>query len=175
MASLELLSPGGYRKDGRRLEQHRKVETDIGELTDGVTYKCGNTVVAARVMEDEFTSASSTCLTVTLTWAPFAFPERRLRKSDRLTATYERAIKESFEPILQNKSNAHVSIHVQLTVLSADGGLLAACTNITTLALSRNGYALDDLIVACSVAESDNTVFVGKLLTHQTFYRSYPL
>lgn len=41
---------------------------------------------------------------------------------------------------------------LQITILSADGGVLAACINAATLALQRGGVALTDVPTAASVA-----------------------
>ncbi|EZG64348.1 putative exosome complex exonuclease RRP41 [Gregarina niphandrodes] len=162
MASLDLLTAAGFRKDGRMLDQHRRVKAEMGSFgaNGGATYQCGKTMVMAQVMEDEQVPCASPQLVVSLSWAPFAFPERRLQRQNRLSSTYEKALKDTFEPVLQNKTNPAAAINVQLTVLCADGGTLAACVNATTLALTRSGYALDDLVIASTVALADEYLFV---------------
>jgi exosome complex component RRP41 len=106
-------------------------------------------------------------INVEVSVAPFSTGERRRRgKSDKLVVifcllyivtdvtrrTLEMAttIKQTFEPVVQTSLYPRSQIDVYILVLQQDGGLLAACVNATTLALSAAGVPLTDLVCAIS-------------------------
>jgi exosome complex component RRP41 len=69
---------------------------------------------------------------------------------NRRTLEMATTIKQTFEPVVQTSLYPRSQIDVYVTVLQQDGGLLAACVNATTLALSAAGVPLTDLV--CSIS-----------------------
>eukprot|EP01053_Blabericola_migrator_P003093 Blabericola_migrator_1__3092@NODE_18_length_22925_cov_118_464826_g15_i0_p10_GENE_NODE_18_length_22925_cov_118_464826_g15_i0NODE_18_length_22925_cov_118_464826_g15_i0_p10_ORF_typecomplete_len272_score22_40RNase_PH/PF01138_21/1_9e18RNase_PH/PF01138_21/4_9e03RNase_PH_C/PF03725_15/0_00012DUF3956/PF13104_6/16DUF3956/PF13104_6/2_1_NODE_18_length_22925_cov_118_464826_g15_i010631878 len=173
----DLLSPHGFRNDGRKVDQPRTLKCCIGRMTFDYTtlnasdsgaaiVERGETKVIAQVIDAVSArhiavSTGKPSLSCEISWAPFATFERRMRKqNDRISTAYAGTISGIFEPILCLSNNARQKILVQLTVLSMDGGLLAACINATTLALIRAGIPICDLIAASCTAWVNEQCFV---------------
>jgi exosome complex component RRP41 len=68
----------------------------------------------------------------------------------RRTVEMATTIKQTFEPVVQTSLYPRSQIDVYVIVLQQDGGLLAACINATTLALTAAGVPLTDLVCAIS-------------------------
>lgn len=63
----------------------------------------------------------------------------------------------AFSSTLFTQLYPHSTIHIDLSILSLDGALLAACINAATLALIDAGVPMSDYIVACTSGTTTTT------------------
>lgn len=183
-----LISPKGFRKDGRRLDQGRTVKCRLGRLSaysaacgkfddnGAVYFEMGLTRVVAQIadiatnnrqqqQQQQSYATSNGKLSVSIAWAPFATSERRVRRQkERQTAFFALTIQKAFEPIIAYDA-PHGSVAIQLAIISADGGILPALINTTTLALVRAGIPLLEIITASGVAFIQQRCLVDPLMT----------
>ncbi|CDK24758.1 unnamed protein product [Kuraishia capsulata CBS 1993] len=157
MSRFEIYSPEGLRVDGRRWNEIRRFECRINShptSSDGSSYvEQGNTKVLCLVqgpMEPALRSQSSTAqgsLIVNVSVTPFATVERNKRpRNDRRIQELSATLTRTFNKAIVLKNYPRSLIQVNLQVLALDGGLLAACTNATTLALMDAGISMYDYI-----------------------------
>uniref|UniRef100_A0A8C6HXG5 Exosome complex component RRP41 n=1 Tax=Mus spicilegus TaxID=10103 RepID=A0A8C6HXG5_MUSSI len=157
MAGLELLSDQGYRIDGRRAGELRKIQARMGVFAqaDGSAYiEQGNTKALAVVYgPHEIRGSRSRALpdralvNCQYSSATFSTGERKRRPhGDRKSCEMGLQLRQTFEAI---------DIYVQ--VLQADGGTYAACVNAATLAVMDAGIPMRDFVCACSAGFVDGT------------------
>ncbi|KAL3933454.1 MAG: hypothetical protein SGPRY_000273 [Prymnesium sp.] len=155
----EYLSPEGFRVDGRRAGEIRRLRLKLGALptSDGSSYiEQGNTKVTATVSGPHETTRKAVhdaaILNVEITTLPFASgvytPQGR---TDRASQELSAAIRKTFEPVIQLHLYARTQIDVTVCVLQKDGGVRSACINAVSLALMDAGVAMEDFVCACSV------------------------
>jgi len=172
--SRELLSSSGLRLDGRRWAELRSVIVQCGVISSAVSgvdgscsYQQGNTLVLAAVFGPREVTAGmsggsigsdsgvdgSARVSVHVTHTAFAGSIRReQRRSDKRIAEMSSVIRQSVSAAILTHLFPNSSIHIALTVLADDGGLLPATLNAATLALLHAGIAMRDIPVAVSIA-----------------------
>lgn len=74
----------------------------------------------------------------------------------RRTAEMQHILTSAFTSVVHTHLYPHSSIIISLHVLSADGGILAALINATTLALIDAGIPMADSLVACTAGSTIN-------------------
>ena len=96
--------------------------------------------------------------------APFAQTDRRNRsgRSDRRTLDLQHTLTSTFSSHLLRHLYPRSTISISLHVISADGGVLAACINAASLALVDAGVAMPSLIAAVT----SGIVPVDPLMNH---------
>ncbi|NWR40642.1 EXOS4 protein, partial [Tachuris rubrigastra] len=163
MAGLELVSDAGFRADGRRPDELRKVRARLGVLAraDGSAYlEQGNTKVLAAVYGPHEVRGSRAkappdraLLSCRCSSAPFAGGgERRRRPPPGDRRSVERAL--LLRGVLEGAVLTHlyprsqIDVHVQ--VLQADGGELGASVSAAGLALLDAGVPMRGSVVAGS-------------------------
>ncbi|TRZ09743.1 hypothetical protein HGM15179_017353 [Zosterops borbonicus] len=163
MAGLELLSDAGFRADGRRPEELRKVRARLGVLAraDGSAYlEQGNTKVLAAVYGPHEVRGSRAkappdraLISCRCSSAPFAGGgERRRRPPPGGGRAGERAmlLRGVLEGAVLTQLYPRSQIDVHVQVLQADGGELGATVTVAGLALLDAGVALRGAVVAGS-------------------------
>ena len=160
MSRSEYLSPEGFRIDGRRAGEARRLRCRMGALpdADGSAYvEQGNTKVLVSVSgphecvskrKQAHDRAMLTCEFVAL---PYATGEHKPQAhGDRAAAELAAAVRHTFEPVMQLQLYPRSQINVSIMLLQADGGVRSAAINATTLALIDAGIAMEDFVCACS-------------------------
>ncbi|KAM8811160.1 exosome complex component RRP41 [Eudromia elegans] len=161
MAAAELLSAEGFRADGRRAAELRKVRARLGVFAqaDGSAYlEQGNTKALAVVYGPHETRGSRSraphdraLLNCQLSMAAFSTSERKRRpRGARGPAELSLLLQQSLEGAVLTALYPRSQIDVFVQVLQADGGNYCACVNVATLALVDAGIPLRDYVCACS-------------------------
>ncbi|XP_075599147.1 exosome complex component RRP41 isoform X3 [Balearica regulorum gibbericeps] len=150
MAAPELLSDEGYRADGRRPAELRKVRARMGVFAqaDGSAYiEQGNTKALAVVYgPHEYSMAT------------FSTGERRRRPhGDRQAGELALHLKQTFEAAILTRLYPRSQIDIYVQILQADGGNYCACVNAATLAVMDAGIPMRDYVCACSAGLAEDT------------------
>ncbi|KAL1958364.1 hypothetical protein VTO42DRAFT_4465 [Malbranchea cinnamomea] len=161
------------RLDGRRWNELRLIQAQISTnpASSGSSYLAmGNTVVLCTVhgpMEgrrSETAAGGGAVVSVVVNIAGFAGVDRKKKSAlggadrgggDRQATTeLSNALRDAFQPHLHTHIYPHSTISIHVSVLSADGSLLAACINACTLALVDAGIPMPGLLCGCTVGMS---------------------
>ena len=170
MSRSEYLSPEGFRIDGRRAGEARRLRCKMGSVpeADGSAYvEQGNTKVLVSVRgpheciskrRQAHDRATMTCEFVAL---PYATGEHKPQgHGDRAATELAAAVRRAFEPVVQTQLYPRSQIDVSICLLQSDGGVRSACINATTLALVDAGVALEDFVCACSAGSIQGTLLL---------------
>ncbi|XP_021544518.1 exosome complex component RRP41 [Neomonachus schauinslandi] len=168
MAGLELLSDQGYRVDGRRAGELRKIQARMGVFAqaDGSAYiEQGNTKALAVVYgPHEIRGSRARALpdralvNCQYSSATFSTGERKRRPhGDRKSCEMGLQLRQTFEAAILTQLHPRSQIDIYVQVLQADGGTYAACVNAATLAVLDAGIPMQDFVCACSAGFVDNT------------------
>ncbi|KAI1290363.1 Exosome complex component RRP41 [Halotydeus destructor] len=159
---MELLSDEGFRTDGRRPDELREVTCRLGvfEQADGSAYvEIGNSRVLAAVYGPHEVRSGSKArpihdrafINCQFSQAVFSTSSRKQRqRGDFKALEITAVIKDVYETSILTQTYPHSQIDIYLEVLQADGGILAACINASSLALIHAGIAMKDIVVASS-------------------------
>ena len=155
----EVLSPEGFRVDGRRAGETRRLRIRLGTApaADGSAYiELGNTKVLAMVSGPHEASRKgvhdAAMLSVEVSTLPFAAGVfKQQGRTDRGSQEMAAAIRKTLEPVLQLQLYPRTQIDVAVCVMQTDGGVRSAAINAVTLALMDAGIAIEDFVCACSV------------------------
>eukprot|EP01080_Neovahlkampfia_damariscottae_P011600 gene11600-4843_t len=165
--SIEHISPEGLRIDGRRPNEIRKINFNLGLFSraDGSAYfEQGNTKVIAAVygphqVKGNFKSNSEKAIiNCEYSMATFSTNERRRKfKTDRRSTEITLVIRQTFESVIMTNLFPKTQIDIFMQVLQADGGTRCACINAASLALIDAGIPMKDFVVSCAAGYIDNT------------------
>lgn len=163
----ELISPEGFRQDGRFVREPRRIFCSVGNLGGGrrpadgcAVFELGSTKAIAFVygpMESRHHRQSHPyqqergTLTCELSTASFASPGRPYQgRVDRRTTERSSWIQQTFESavLLDQYPRSQVKLFIQ--ILQSEGGEVAAAINAATLALADAGVPMRDFVVSCS-------------------------
>ncbi|THH14697.1 hypothetical protein EW146_g5673 [Bondarzewia mesenterica] len=157
---IEILNEGGFRSDGRRAYELRDMTFDMSEqagadgsatVTHGLTHVSVSVFGPREAKMRSQTLHNRANINVEVTLAPFSTGERRKRsRGDKRILEQAAMIKATFEPVVQTHLYPRSQIDVFVHVLQQDGGVLQACINATTLALSNAGVPMLDFVCAVS-------------------------
>eukprot|EP01112_Ceratiomyxa_fruticulosa_P010947 TRINITY_DN2925_c0_g1_i2.p1 TRINITY_DN2925_c0_g1~~TRINITY_DN2925_c0_g1_i2.p1 ORF type:complete len:247 (+),score=32.45 TRINITY_DN2925_c0_g1_i2:271-1011(+) len=161
MSRLEYITPEGYRLDGRKATEIRRLQCKFGIFSraDGSAYlEQGNTKVIVAVYgprEVQFKKAPSKhdrgTVSVEFSQATFSTTERKKKsKGDRRGNENSLFLKQTFESIVITSLFPRSQIDIYVQVLQSDGSVTSACVNAITLALLDAGVPMHDMAVACS-------------------------
>ncbi|KAF7312191.1 RNase-PH domain-containing protein [Mycena indigotica] len=155
---IEVLNDGGFRSDGRRQYELREITIDLtqqGAADGAATITHGLTKVMVSVFGPREAKLRSQTIhdraniNVEVTIAAFSTGERRKRnRGDKRILELAATIKSTFEPVIQTSLYPRSQIDIFVQVLEQDGGLLQACINGATLALSNAGIPMLDFVCA---------------------------
>ncbi|XP_040403462.1 exosome complex component RRP41 [Anser cygnoides] len=168
MAALELLSDEGYRADGRRAAELRKVRARMGVFAqpDGSAYiEQGNTKALAVVYgPHEMRGPRSKALpdralvNCQYSMATFSTGERKRRPhGDRKSSEMTLHLKQTFEAAILTELYPRSQIDIYVQILQADGGNYCACVNAATLAVIDAGIPMRDYVCASSAGFVEDT------------------
>jgi len=159
---MELLSLTGLRQDGRRPNELRRVQLQLGvlPLADGsCTLEQGLTKIVASVRGPRETPASGRgCVQCQVSFAPFAASERKKPRSgggrERRANELALALEDALAPLVQTNLFPHSRVELQVHVVQTDGSVVATAFNACVLALIDAGVPMYDFAVACAVGHA---------------------
>ncbi|XP_059579601.1 exosome complex component RRP41 [Alligator mississippiensis] len=168
MAGLELLSEQGFRADGRRAGELRKLRARMGVFAraDGSAYiEQGNTKALAVVYgPHEMRGSRSKALhdralvNCQYSMATFSTGERKRRPhGDRKSSEMTLHLKQTFEAAILTQLYPRSQIDIYVQILQADGGNYCACVNAATLAVIDAGIPMQDYVCASSAGFVEDT------------------
>ncbi|XP_053571429.1 exosome complex component RRP41 [Bombina bombina] len=168
MAGLELLSDQGYRIDGRKAGELRKIQARMGVFAqaDGSAYiEQGNTKALAVVYgPHEIRGSRSKTLhdravvNCQYSMATFSTGERKRRPhGDRKSSEMTLHLKQTFEAAILTQLYPRSQIDIYVQILQADGGNYCTCVNAATLAVIDAGIPMRDYVCACSAGFIEDT------------------
>ncbi|XP_029442004.1 exosome complex component RRP41 [Rhinatrema bivittatum] len=171
MAGLELLSDQGFRMDGRKAVELRKIQARMGIFAqaDGSAYiEQGNTKALAVVYgPHEIRGSRSKALhdravvNCQYSMATFSTGERKRRPhGDRKSSEMTLHLKQTFEAAILTQLYPRSQIDIYVQILQADGGNYCACVNAATLAIMDAGIPMRDYVCACSTGFIEDTPLV---------------
>ncbi|XP_011675340.2 exosome complex component RRP41 [Strongylocentrotus purpuratus] len=168
MAGLELLSDEGFRLDGRRPSELRKIRLRLGvfDQADGSAYiEQGNTKALATVYGPHEVLGGKgkplhdkVIINCQYSMATFSTNERKNRpQGDRKSTEMSLHLQRTFEATIQTHLYPRSQIDIFVQILQADGGNYCACVNAATLAIINAGIPMKDYVCACSSGYVNNT------------------
>ncbi|XP_075067308.1 exosome complex component RRP41 [Mixophyes fleayi] len=168
MAGLELLSDQGYRVDGRKAGELRKIQARMGVFAqaDGSAYiEQGNTKALAVVYgPHEIRGSRSKTLhdravvNCQYSMATFSTGERKRRPhGDRRSSEMTLHLKQTFEAAILTQLYPRSQIDIYVQILQADGGNYSTCVNAATLAVIDAGIPMRDYVCAASAGFIEDT------------------
>ncbi|KAM6125935.1 exosome complex component RRP41 [Pterocles gutturalis] len=167
--AAELLSDEGYRADGRRPTELRKVRARMGVFAqaDGSAYiEQGNTKALAVVYgPHEMRGSRSKALpdralvNCQYSVATFSTGERRRRPphGDRRAAELGLRLKQLFEAAILTHLFPRSQIDIYVQILQSDGSDYCTCVNAAALAVMDAGIPMRDFVCASSAGMADDT------------------
>ncbi|KAM6277796.1 LOW QUALITY PROTEIN: exosome complex component RRP41 [Spheniscus humboldti] len=167
MAAPELLSDEGYRADGRRPAELRKVRARMGVFAqaDGSAYiEQGNTKALGVYGPHETRGSRGKALpdralvNCQYSLATFSTGERRRRPhGDRQAGELALLLKQTFEAAILTRLYPRSQIDIYVQILQADGGNYCACVNAATLAVMDAGIPMRDYVCASTAGLAEDT------------------
>lgn len=157
----------GKRIDGRKLDDLREIEMQIGVISvaDGsAKVSFGNTVALAaaygpRELFPRFMQESDTgILRTRYNMAPFSVDDRKSPGSDRRSQEISKVMKHALEPVLFLQEFPKVTVDVFVEVIQADGSTRVTGINAASLALVAAGIPMRNMVTACSVGKADGAL-----------------
>ncbi|XP_068648518.1 exosome complex component RRP41 homolog [Aristolochia californica] len=164
---MEFVNPEGFRLDGRRPMEMRRLQAEIGAVAnaDGsAVFEMGNTKVIAAVygpreVQNRSQQISDQALVrCEYSMANFSTGDRmRKQKGDRRSTEISLVIRQTMEACILTHLMPRSQIDIFVQVLQADGGTRSACINAATLALADAGIPMRDLVTSCSAGYLNST------------------
>jgi exosome complex component RRP41 len=167
--SLEPLIIEGRRRDGRGLDELRKIEIKLDVVTraNGSTLvKLGGTTALAAVYGPaelhpaHLREYKTGILRCRYSLAPFSVEERKAPGADRRSVELSKIIRVALEPVIFLEEFPKAVVDVFIEILQADGSTRVTAINATNLALISAGIPMRDFVVACSVGKVDGCLVV---------------
>lgn len=171
---MEIISPEGLRQDGRTATCLRTISCRLGlyERPNGSAYiEMGNTKVLAAVYGPrEVRSVTKQQLDEVVIQCQMSRiaasqGERIKRPRDQRTRAMSLQIAGIFQGAIRKSKYPGSQIDIYVQVLQADGGVMSACINASTLALIHAGVELVDYVVSCTASMHKQTALLD--VTHQ--------
>ncbi|MFP3220341.1 MAG: exosome complex exonuclease Rrp41 [Candidatus Marsarchaeota archaeon] len=163
-----LLTDDGIRSDGRKVDEARPFEVEVGVLTqaDGsALVRQGKNVILAGVIgpyeaERHSQFLDRGVLKVRYHMQPYSTNERKSPTYSRREIELSRAIREALEPAVILTDLPRTQIDVFVEVLQADGGTRCASVNAASVALADAGVPMKDLVTAVAIGKVRDTLVV---------------
>lgn len=152
----------GIRPDGRRLEELRPIEAQVGVLkkADGsALFKMGNTLAIAgvygprKVYPKHEEEAERAILRTRYSMAAFSTTERIRPGPSRRSQEISKVTREALMPVIFLDEFPKTAIDVYIEILQADASTRVAGINAASLALADAGVPMADLVASCSAGK----------------------
>ncbi|GAB6102809.1 exosome complex exonuclease Rrp41 [Thermococcus atlanticus] len=164
---IVLLDENGYRIDGRKKYELRKIHMEVGVLknADGSAYvEWGkNKILAAvygprEIHPKHLQRPDRAILRVRYNMAPFSVEERKKPGPDRRSVEISKVIRGALEPALILQLFPRTAVDVFIEVLQADAGTRVAGIAAASLALADAGIPMKDLVAACAAGKIEGEI-----------------
>ncbi|MEM2142327.1 MAG: exosome complex exonuclease Rrp41 [Candidatus Thorarchaeota archaeon] len=164
-----LISPEGLRVDGRRPDEMRPIELEVGVLktADGsASIRQGKTYIIAAVYGPRelhprhLTLNDRAYLRTVYRMATFSVPDRKKPAPSRREREISMVIANALEPSLFLEEFPRAVVDVFIQVMQADGGTRCASINAASLALADAGIPMRCLVPAVAVGKADGVLVV---------------
>ncbi len=164
---LKLIDENGYRLDGRKKYELRKIKMEVGVLksADGSAYvEWGkNKIMAAiygprEIHPKHLQKPDRAILRVRYNMSPFSVEERKKPGPDRRSVEISKVIRGALEPAVILELFPRTSIDIFIEVLQADAGTRVAGITAASLALADAGIPMKDLVAACAAGKIDGEI-----------------
>ncbi|MCK4937565.1 MAG: exosome complex exonuclease Rrp41 [Methanosarcinales archaeon] len=165
----KFIDENGLRLDGRKLDQIRDVNIEVGVLAraDGSCYlEFGNNKVIAAVYgprevhprhQQESTRA---IVRYKYNMASFSVEDRKRPGPDRRSTEISKVSREALEDQVFTEYFPKSAIDIFVEVLQADAGTRTAALNAASVALADAGIPMRGLVSACAFGKVDDTLVV---------------
>jgi len=158
---LPLVTAEGFRRDGRRSDEVRRMSVvlippPIDGLYNAVEVTMGLTRVRCCIVTPppySHQQRDTAGLRITILFAPFATDRRRGGRDSALINTAS-LIRRTFEGAVDADTSAAVAV----TILNDDGAILAAAINAVQIALIYAGVPITDAVCAAAAAAADDAL-----------------
>lgn len=152
----------GVRPDGRRLDELRPMEAQVGVLknADGsALFRMGSTIAVAgvygprKVHPKHEEEAERAILRTRYNMAAFSTTERSRPGPSRRSQEISKVTREALAPVVFLEEFPKTAIDVYIEILQADASTRIAGINAASLALADAGIPMADLVAACSAGK----------------------
>uniref|UniRef100_A0A5S6QLI4 Putative exosome complex component RRP41 n=1 Tax=Trichuris muris TaxID=70415 RepID=A0A5S6QLI4_TRIMR len=159
---MELLDENGFRTDGRRALELRRIQCEVGctkNCEGSALFQQGLTKVVAVVHGPKEVNQNKSkalmdraVLKCSISFVPFNNSERQGTRSrfDRKVQEWTNLLKRCFERVIILSLYPCSIIHICCNVLQSDGSELSACINATTMALINASVSVVDYVTCCT-------------------------
>ena len=163
------LIENGVRMDGRKPDELRPVEMEIGVLknTNGSAYvawgknKALAGVYGPREMHPKrLASPTEATVRVTYNMAPFSVDDRKRPGPDRRSVEISKISSEALTAVTETHLFPNTVIDVFVEILQADAGTRCVGLTAASLAMADAGIPMRDLVVACAAGKAGGEVIL---------------
>ncbi|MFW9799105.1 MAG: exosome complex exonuclease Rrp41 [Candidatus Thorarchaeota archaeon] len=164
-----LLNAEGLRFDGRRPDELRPIQMEVGVLktADGsASIRQGKTYIIAAVYGPRelhprhLTLNDRAYLRVVYRMATFSVPDRKRPAPSRREREISMVIANALQPALFLEEFPKAVVDVFIQVIQADGGTRCAAINAASLALADAGIPMKSLVPSVAVGKAEGTLIV---------------
>lgn len=156
------------RTDGRKLDELRKIEAEVGVVKKAVgsaRFKMGNTEAIAAVYGPKdiprfLQDAETGVLICNYNMMAFSGNERVRPGPSRRSREISMVTEKALLPVLDLKKFPATAIEVYIEITQADSGTRCAGINAASLALADAGVPMKDLITSVAVGRIENKIVV---------------
>ncbi|OIR59085.1 MAG: exosome complex component RRP41 [Amphiamblys sp. WSBS2006] len=172
---FDYLSPEGFRIDGRRAEETRKMDCGLGNIhgADGSCYvHMGNTKIIGMLYgpkepSDRATRDPQTAVVVVNITHSFNSHKIQM-KHDTKAKEMETFVRKTLESALELQNYPRTVIETEFVVFEEDGDTLAAILNAAFLVTAHAGLTMQKCFSACGVALVKDAVLVDPNTLEET-------
>ena len=165
----EKLLVDGKRIDGRKPNELRKIEMEVGVIPNAngsAKVAFGNTIVMAAVYgprtlhPKHLQLYDRALLQCRYNMAPFSVEERKSPGPSRRSIEISKVTRLALEPAIFLEEYPQTVIDVYIEVIQADGSTRVTGINAASLALADAGVPMRDLVVALSGGKIEDTLII---------------
>ncbi len=162
----EFIDENGERLDGRKPDELRDVEMEVGVLkeADGsAMVEIGNTRVIASVFGPQdlhprhLQESDRAVLKMRYNMAPFSVDDRMQPGPNRRAKEIQLVAKKALEPALELEHFPRAGIDISMEIIESDGGTRVTGITAAGLALADAGIPMKGLVSACASGLVDET------------------
>ena len=163
----EKLIENGKRLDGRKLDEMRPIETDVGVIKKAMgsgIFKFGDTYALSAVYGPKpfhprfLQDPQNLVLKCRYNMAPFSTSDRIRPGYSRRSTEISKVIRLALDSVVFKEDYPRTGVEVYVEILQADASTRCAGLNAASIALADAGVPMRDLISSCSVGVIDNTI-----------------
>ena len=169
MKSDEKLIVKGKRIDGRKPDEIREIEMEVGIIPNAngsARARFGNTIAIAGVygprelFPKHRQEAEKAIVQCRYNMAPFSVDERKRPGPSRRAIEISKVTRLALEPVLFLEDYPEMVVDIYIEILQADGSTRVTGINAASLALADAGVPMKDLVVALSGGKVDDTLVI---------------